>query len=369
MSVGIFFEVVRTFRFPVPERYVTELKTRDNAVIPVELNHIKFSGDDDTGMGCLVMLTDLRDRQTLQEEAQRISIEKDALAMQLAGRAPDADLVERSHLEQEIQSEKAFLENVIESCGDGIIILDGQGVITRANDAFTRIVGKSKSELVSSTLFDLGPAEGAFRSTTGETVTLDQVYRDYTYRQVEKFVALGSGGHVENWEYYVFNSRGEIVPLDATATMQKNALGVITGSVCVLRDVTERKKAERDLQEAYQFRSQFFANITHEFRTPLTLAIGPIEDILRGGFGDVGRPVADQLGVALRNSRRLLKLINQLLDFSMLESGAQNLVCETRDLKAFAAAILDSFSLIARKRKINLAFQPAADLPPVSIDP
>ncbi|MCP4715675.1 MAG: response regulator, partial [Deltaproteobacteria bacterium] len=47
----------------------------------------------------------------------------------------------------------------------------------------------------------------------------------------------------------------------------------------------------------------------------------------------------------------------------------QNLVCETRDLKAFAAAILDSFSLIARKRKINLAFQPAADLPPVSIDP
>ncbi|MCP4717787.1 MAG: hypothetical protein GY868_21895, partial [Deltaproteobacteria bacterium] len=41
LSVGIFFEVVRTFRFPVPERYVTELKTRDNAVIPVELNHIK----------------------------------------------------------------------------------------------------------------------------------------------------------------------------------------------------------------------------------------------------------------------------------------------------------------------------------------
>ncbi len=217
--------------------------------------------------------------------------------------------------------------------------------------------GKQKQE-ISGNLYDLGPMTGTFLCTTGETVTLDDAYREYTYRQVEKFISLEDGGKIENWEYYAFNSRGEIVPLDVTATMQKNSEGLITSSVSVLRDSTERKKTEKALTEAYRFRNQFFTNITHEFRTPLTLTIGPLEEILRGSCGKVSAAIESRLELTLRNSRRLLKLINQLLDLSMLESGAKSPAYEKKDINAFTASILDSFSLIAHKKNITLTFNP-----------
>ncbi len=368
LCISDFFNVVKTARFPVPDRYITELKSLEGAVIPVELNYTKLQVSDDQAQGCLVFLSDLREVHALKQSLQQAVIAQEALEMQVKGETPDNSLRERIKLEQQVSDEKAFLENTIESCGDGIIIIDGKGIITRANESFARIVGKARQD-ISGNLYDLGPITGTFACTTGETITLDDAYRESTYRQVEKFISLENGGKIENWEYYAFNSRGEIVPLDVTATIQKNAEGLITGSVSVLRDITERKKTEKALTEAYRFRSQFFTNITHEFRTPLTLTIGPLEEILQGACGKVSAAMASRLELTLRNSRQLLKLINQLLDLSMLESGAEPPVYERKDINAFIASILDSFSLIAQKKNVALTFDPCADLSVAAIDP
>ena len=368
LSISDFFNVLKTFRFPVPDRYVTELMSSDGKAIPVALNYTKFQGDDEESQGCLVFLNDLQEIHSLKQSLQQAAIEKEALELQLKGETPDNSLKERIKLEQQVKEEKACLENVIESCGDGIIIFAGKGTIARVNEDFAKTIGKQKQDIFGN-LYDLGPMTGTFLCTTGETVTLDESYLNYTYGQVEKFISLEDGGKIENWEYYAFNSRGEIVPLDVTATMQKNSEGLITGSVCVLRDSTERKKAEKALAEAYRFRSQFFSNITHEFRTPLTLTIGPLEEILRGSCGTVNAAIESRLELSLRNSRRLLKLINQLLDLSMLESGAESPAYEKKDINAFTASILDSFSLIAQKKNIALTFNPGTDLPVAAIDP
>jgi PAS domain S-box-containing protein len=365
--VSSFFEVLKTYRFPVPDRYVTELTSLSGEVIPVELNYTKFSGADDYSKGCIVFLTDLRETHKLKEHIHQLFIEMDALKIQLDGEEPDRALLERKKLEQQLKDEKAFLENILESCGDGIIIFDGKGTITRVNEAFTKITGKDKNKITGN-FTSLGPYEGTFKSTTGDMIVLDQSYREYIYSQVETFIKLKDGGKIENWELYAFNKNGEVVPLDATATVQRNASGLMTGSVCVLRNSTERKKAERSISEAYQFRSQFFTNITHEFRTPLTLIIGPIEEILRGALGTINKSISGQLTVALMNARRLLKLINQLLDFSMLESGAKNIVFEKKDLKKFTTAILDSFATVAKKKHIKLNFHAEPDIPDVPID-
>lgn len=362
------FRFLHTARFPVPPHYFTKLRTPDGQEIPVELNHVKFSGDDERSQGCAVFLTDLRETFDLRERISRATLEIETLKLQLSGGGSDSALEERVRLEQQLKAEKAFLENVIESCGDGIFILDSRGTIIRANEAFAKIVGRDKRE-ISGKLYELGPAQGTFIATTGQTVVLDQSYQDYTYRQMERFLRLGDGEKIENWEFYVFNRSGQIVPVDMTATMQKNSQGVITGAVCVMRDSTERKKAELAIQEAYRFRTRFFTNITHELRTPLTLIIGPLEEILRRCQGTMDASFENGIQIALRNARRLLDLINQLLDLSMLQAGAHTLIKEKRDLNAFISSLLDSFAPLAQKKNIRCSYERSRDVGEVVIDP
>ena len=107
-------------------------------------------------------------------------------------------------------------------------------------------------------------------------------------------------------------------------------------------------------------KSRFFANISHEFRTPLTLILGPIEQALHtqgdGAAGEavtVGRGV---LGQVQRNGRRLLRLVNQLLDLSKLEVGALPFHPERQDLVAFARRCTEVFGYVADYRNIDLRF-------------
>jgi len=279
------------------------------------------------------------------------------------------DITERRKAEKEIKEAKEFLENILESCGDGIFIVDGSARITRVNESFVTMLGKTKQELEGAYIYELGPSVGTFRSTTGEMIALDQAYHSYSLSLHEKNISQFEDTiKIQNWEYYLYNKNGDLVPFELTVTIQQNSKGDITGGVGSARDITERKKAEKALQEANEFRSRFFTNITHEFRTPLTLAISPMEGILRGEFGKANKEITEQLSIALRNSRQLLKLVNQLLDFSRLESGAKHVVREKKDLKKFIAAILDSFSMIAKKKKIKLTLNSAADISRVSID-
>ena len=81
----------------------------------------------------------------------------------------------------------------------------------------------------------------------------------------------------------------------------------------------ERRRAQA-LAEIDRAKTAFFSNVSHEFRTPLTLLLGPLDDARRAE-GAVPREILDQLDVAHRNGQRLLKLVNTLLDFSRIEAG------------------------------------------------
>src|SRR5262249_13733929 len=87
----------------------------------------------------------------------------------------------------------------------------------------------------------------------------------------------------------------------------------------------------------------FFSNISHEFRTPLTLMLGPLEEILAKA-GQAVAPAERQLvSVAHRNGIRLLKLVNALLDFSRIEAGRVQAGFEPVDLAEFTAGLASAF--------------------------
>ena len=109
------------------------------------------------------------------------------------------------------------------------------------------------------------------------------------------------------------------------------------------------------LEEMDRLKTEFFANISHEFRTPITLTIGPLGQILTGRYGDVSDGVRDQLEVMLRNQGRLLELINQILDLAKLEAGGMELRCAPMpDVNRFVEERASQFRSVAERRGINI---------------
>jgi len=112
------------------------------------------------------------------------------------------------------------------------------------------------------------------------------------------------------------------------------------------------------LKELDHAKSRFFANISHEFRTPLTLILGPLEQVMSKRLSE---PVREKLNLMHQNSHRLLKLINRLLELSRIDSGKMKLRAAKRDIIPFINGILASFEHQADESKLNLEFKPQYD--------
>jgi len=123
------------------------------------------------------------------------------------------------------------------------------------------------------------------------------------------------------------------------------------------KEIQEKNKQLKDqsdkLKEMDKVKSRFFANISHEFRTPLTLIMGPMEQMLTDSQD---KRQKKKLGMMLRNSQRLLTLINQLLDLSRFDSGKMKLQAACQDIVPFLKGIFYSFQLAAQKNQLALEF-------------
>jgi PAS domain S-box-containing protein len=104
----------------------------------------------------------------------------------------------------------------------------------------------------------------------------------------------------------------------------------------------ERRRAEA-LAEIDRAKTAFFSNVSHEFRTPLTLMLGPLEEVLARPEGEGGSSDRELVAAAHRNGVRLLKMVNSLLDFSRLEAGKAQARYEPVDLATFTAELASTF--------------------------
>ncbi|MCW2778500.1 MAG: histidine kinase [Frankiales bacterium] len=122
----------------------------------------------------------------------------------------------------------------------------------------------------------------------------------------------------------------------------------------------ERERAER-LTELDRAKTEFFTNVSHEFRTPLTLMLGPAEDALADREHPLDALQRERVEIVQRNGERLLKLVNTLLDFSRLESGGLQGAFEPVDLAAYTGELARAFSAAVERVGLTLT----VDCPPL----
>ncbi|MET4074060.1 ATP-binding protein [Hymenobacter sp. UYCo722] len=138
-------------------------------------------------------------------------------------------------------------------------------------------------------------------------------------------------------------------------------VGATTTALAKARTLAEERQRTEALAALDRAKTTFFSNISHEFRTPLTLMLGPLEDALTDDTHPLPAPQQERLVLVQRNTLRLQRLVNSLLDFARIEAGRLQADFVPLDLAAYTAELASVFR--AALEKVGLALE--VDCPPL----
>jgi PAS domain S-box-containing protein len=139
-------------------------------------------------------------------------------------------------------------------------------------------------------------------------------------------------GMQHHMETAMVKKDGTLIDVDISLSVLKDSNGETTGSIGIIRDITERKKAEEKLKETMELKSQFISTVFHELRTPLAAMKEGLGIVLDGLAGRINKKQKKFLGIAKRNADRLGDLINDVPDFQRLEEGKTKPEIQSHDI-------------------------------------
>ncbi|WP_445634098.1 histidine kinase [Nostoc sp. DSM 114161] len=142
----------------------------------------------------------------------------------------------------------------------------------------------------------------------------------------------------------------------------------VESAIATARSYEEERKRAEALAELDRAKTTFFSNVSHEFRTPLTLMLGPLEDALSDSDRPLSPDQRQRLKLIQRNGLRLLKLVNTLLDFSRIESDRISAVYEPTDLATFTAELASVFRSAIERASLRFVIDCPALREPIYVD-
>ena len=157
------------------------------------------------------------------------------------------------------QAAERQLEAVLEQSADAVFITEKDTEkILIVNRALLELTGMRREELIGNKPYCFMPDVGTtYRTTLGEEITIEMQYYEQIYLSQQKLL---SDGMIRGWEYYVINSRGELVPVEANVTHLLDQQGRRTGAISMVRDVTSRKLDQRELSRTNDFLNNVIEN-------------------------------------------------------------------------------------------------------------
>lgn len=167
------------------------------------------------------------------------------------------DISERIKVEKALKETRDSLDNIIESSVDSIVITNATGIITQINGAFLRLLGLEKKEqIIGQRMEAFYPYhEAEYETTTGEHI---QIGRNYFQAMQGAIARLQEGNNIPLLENYHLRADNRIVPVEDTFSPLFDKNGALIGAVGIIRDITERKMAEKQVAESRDFLKQLF---------------------------------------------------------------------------------------------------------------
>ncbi len=192
------------------------------------------------------------------------------------------DITEMKQKEEELVEAKDYLENLIESSSDSIVVSDTNGFITKVNRSFLKLVGYKADEVLGKMMVKFTPTEeGIYESTTGEFAKIDKQFFDKSAIMVSRFM---NDGKMSNWESYLLTKNKKVIPVDITIAFLFKE-GKRTGSIGILRDISERRKAEQTIVKTMNFLEDIIRDsadgiVVSDTLTTMTMVNEAAENIL-----------------------------------------------------------------------------------------
>jgi PAS domain S-box-containing protein len=228
---------------------------------------------------------------------------------------------------------------ILDSAAEGIFGLDSQGFVEFINRSAAQMLGWKIEDVVGTQMHDLIHPANARTASHADCPICSHT--------IEPAVRIGKRGT------FVQRS-GETIPIEYTASTMLDGSSQPSGVVVTFRDITERLAIDR-------MKDEFVSTVSHELRTPLTSIRGALGLLASGLIGNLSERAQRMLDIAVSNTDRLVRLINDILDLERIDSGRVELNRTTSDAADLITEARDGIQGFADRAGVQVEIEPLHD--------
>jgi len=254
--------------------------------------------------------------------------------------------------------ERTELQTILQNLSDGILTLDMQQRVTRANRALGQMLGSNEAGLVGRSCREvLGETAGAATLTLFDQALANQ-------NEPLAIAVDAADATVQASDNELHNPSGGSTPVAISAALLHDYLGETVGCVCMFQDITRRQEIEalyEKLRALDKSKEDLTRMIVHDLRTPLTAVIGGMQSLEE--LGDLNEDQKELADMAASGGLSLLGMINNLLDISKMESGAINLDYDDLSPDELVASAVAQVTSLVQDKELVLSLDIGPALP------
>jgi len=254
------------------------------------------------------------------------------------------DVTQRQRAWDELVKLEEKYRVLAETSADGVLTIDPLGRLTYMNPSFEKMCGRRKSQILAT----------IFREYLSE----DSVY---LFQQIS-IDARNKDEKIENVELGLVHIDGHVVPIEVNIAPLKKE-NEFAGMVCTVRDITMRKRIEDELKKSERLKTEFMNIAAHELKSPVTPIKGYLDLIISDK--DASEKIKNWARISLRNSERLLKLVNDILDVSRLDSDTMRFDMEKLSPVEVLDEIVEDIKPAVDYKKLSFITNIPRDLPSI----